>query len=173
MCDRLCQVLDCRGRYGLGGVFFFSFWDPSALWAEEDRGFKKDYERNLQNVKFFKKVNKQVKTGLMTMSREGLRVGRRSRVHLCAMVLPSLLLDYRSSSWVPGAGRDGGQNHGRLRNPDNATRTTQTTSSRALKRSQIAFLKKKLSKTQRPRLYVQEPWRRAHSRLACAGEEGW
>ena len=63
VCDRLCQVLDCRGRYGVGGVFFFSVWDPSALWAEEDRGFKKDYERNLQNVKFFKKVNKQVKTG--------------------------------------------------------------------------------------------------------------
>jgi hypothetical protein len=27
LCDRVCQVLVCRGRYGLGGGFFSSFWD--------------------------------------------------------------------------------------------------------------------------------------------------
>jgi hypothetical protein len=31
LCDRLCLVLVCRGRYGLGGVFS-SFWDR--VWAE-------------------------------------------------------------------------------------------------------------------------------------------
>ena len=31
-CDRLCLVLVCRGRYGLGGRFFSSFWDR--VWAE-------------------------------------------------------------------------------------------------------------------------------------------
>jgi hypothetical protein len=32
LCDRLCLVLVCRGRYGLGGRFFSSFWDR--VWAE-------------------------------------------------------------------------------------------------------------------------------------------
>ena len=32
LCDRLCLVLVCRGRYGLGGGFFSSFWDR--IWAE-------------------------------------------------------------------------------------------------------------------------------------------
>jgi hypothetical protein len=32
LCDRLCLVLVCRGRYGLGGGFFSSFWDR--VWAE-------------------------------------------------------------------------------------------------------------------------------------------
>jgi len=32
LCDRLCLVLVCRGRYGLGGWFFSSFWDR--IWAE-------------------------------------------------------------------------------------------------------------------------------------------
>jgi hypothetical protein len=27
LCDCLCLVLVCRGRYGLGGRFFSSFWD--------------------------------------------------------------------------------------------------------------------------------------------------
>ena len=35
LCDRLCPVLVCRGRYGLGGGFFSSFWDR--VWAEQDR----------------------------------------------------------------------------------------------------------------------------------------
>ncbi len=48
--------------------------------------FEKDYDRNIQYVKFFKKVNKQVKTeahhlSSSIMSREGLRVGRGSRAH--------------------------------------------------------------------------------------------
>jgi len=32
LCDCLCLVLVCRGRYGLGGRFFSSFWDR--VWAE-------------------------------------------------------------------------------------------------------------------------------------------
>ena len=32
LCDHLCPVLVCRGRYGLGGGFFFSFWDQ--IWVE-------------------------------------------------------------------------------------------------------------------------------------------
>jgi hypothetical protein len=32
LCDRLCLVLVCRGRYNLGGGFFSSFWDR--VWAE-------------------------------------------------------------------------------------------------------------------------------------------
>ena len=32
LCDRLCLVLVCRGRYGLGGGFFSSFWNR--VWAE-------------------------------------------------------------------------------------------------------------------------------------------
>jgi len=32
LCDRLCLVFVCRGRYGLGGGFFSSFWDR--VWAE-------------------------------------------------------------------------------------------------------------------------------------------
>jgi hypothetical protein len=40
MCDCLCLVLVCRGRYGLGGRFFSSFWDLSSfwdrIWAEQD-----------------------------------------------------------------------------------------------------------------------------------------
>ena len=32
LCDRLCLVLVCRGRYGLGGRFISSFWDR--VWAE-------------------------------------------------------------------------------------------------------------------------------------------
>ncbi len=32
LCDRLCLVLVCRGRYGFGGGFFSSFWDR--VWAE-------------------------------------------------------------------------------------------------------------------------------------------
>ncbi len=31
-CDRLCLVLVCRGRWGLGGRFFSSFWER--VWAE-------------------------------------------------------------------------------------------------------------------------------------------
>jgi hypothetical protein len=27
LCDHLCLVLVCGGRYGLGGRFFSSFWD--------------------------------------------------------------------------------------------------------------------------------------------------
>ena len=27
LCDRVCQVIVCRGRYGLGGWVFASFWD--------------------------------------------------------------------------------------------------------------------------------------------------
>ncbi len=32
LCDCLCLVLVCRGRYGLGGGFFTSFWDR--VWVE-------------------------------------------------------------------------------------------------------------------------------------------
>jgi hypothetical protein len=32
LCGRLCLVLVCRGRYGLGVGFFSSFWDR--VWAE-------------------------------------------------------------------------------------------------------------------------------------------
>jgi hypothetical protein len=32
LCDCLCPVLVCRGRYGLRGGFFSSFWDR--IWAE-------------------------------------------------------------------------------------------------------------------------------------------
>jgi hypothetical protein len=32
LCDCLCLVLVCGGRYGLGGGFFSSFWDR--IWAE-------------------------------------------------------------------------------------------------------------------------------------------
>ncbi len=32
LCARLCLVLVCRGRYGLGGGFFSSVWDR--VWAE-------------------------------------------------------------------------------------------------------------------------------------------
>jgi hypothetical protein len=32
LCDRVCLVLVCWGRYGLGGWFFSSFWDR--LWAD-------------------------------------------------------------------------------------------------------------------------------------------
>ena len=32
LCDCLCLVLVCRGRYGLGGRFFSSFWDR--VWSE-------------------------------------------------------------------------------------------------------------------------------------------
>jgi hypothetical protein len=32
LCDCLCLVLVCRGRYGLGGGFFSSFWDR--VWVE-------------------------------------------------------------------------------------------------------------------------------------------
>jgi hypothetical protein len=32
LCDSLCLVLVCWGRYGLGGGFFSSFWDR--VWAE-------------------------------------------------------------------------------------------------------------------------------------------
>ena len=32
LCDRVCSVLVCRGRYGIGGGFFSSFWDR--IWAE-------------------------------------------------------------------------------------------------------------------------------------------
>jgi hypothetical protein len=32
LCDRLCLVLVCRGRFGLGGGFFSLFWDR--VWAE-------------------------------------------------------------------------------------------------------------------------------------------
>jgi hypothetical protein len=35
LCGRLCLVLVCRGRHGLGGGFFTSFLD--LVWAEEDR----------------------------------------------------------------------------------------------------------------------------------------
>ena len=43
-------------------------WGYKVSWVEQKleeikRGFKKDYEHNIQYVKFFKKVNKQVKTG--------------------------------------------------------------------------------------------------------------
>jgi hypothetical protein len=32
LCDSLCLVLVCRGRYCFGGGFFSSFWDR--VWAE-------------------------------------------------------------------------------------------------------------------------------------------
>jgi hypothetical protein len=35
LCDCLCLVLVCRGRYGLGGRFFSSFWDR--VWADITR----------------------------------------------------------------------------------------------------------------------------------------
>ena len=39
LCDRLCLVLVCRGRYGLEGGFFSSFWDR--VWAEGSSGGRK------------------------------------------------------------------------------------------------------------------------------------
>ena len=45
--------------------------------------FKKDYDRNNQYVKSSKKLISRSRQRLMMMSREGLRVGRRSRAH-CA-----------------------------------------------------------------------------------------
>ena len=42
--------------------------------------FKKDYDRNIQYVKFFKKVNKQVKTKVIDDVKGGAK-GRRSRAH--------------------------------------------------------------------------------------------
>jgi len=66
-------------------------------WVEQNlreikSGFEKDYERNIHNAKFFKKVNKQVKTEANDDVNGGVRVGRRSRAHLCAMVLTMVLL---------------------------------------------------------------------------------
>jgi hypothetical protein len=114
-----------------GGCFFSSFWDP--IWAEEDRGFKKDYERKVLQKKLKngfkkdyerevlqKKLISRSRQRLMTMSREGLRVGRRSRVHLCAMVLPSLFLDYR----LPHGFQAPVEMGGRI-TAGSATRTTQ------------------------------------------------
>ena len=56
-------------------------------WVEHNlreikRSIKNDYERNIQYAKFFKKLISRSRPRLMTMSKEGLRVGRRrSRAH--------------------------------------------------------------------------------------------
>ena len=48
--------------------------------------FKKDYDRNNQYVKFFKKLISRARQRLMMMSRVEPRVGRRSRERFSVMV---------------------------------------------------------------------------------------
>jgi hypothetical protein len=69
--------------YGFSALNIYEVSYVEQKLEEIKSAFKKDYDRNNQYVKFFKKVNKQVKTEV-----NGPRVGRRSRERFSAMVWP-------------------------------------------------------------------------------------
>ena len=65
---------------GFGALNIYEVSYVGQKLREIKSAFKKDYDRNIQYVKFFKKVNKQVKTKVIDDVKGGAK-GRRSRAH--------------------------------------------------------------------------------------------